>query len=115
MPVPCNLNHPTRRGRKPRAGREVPILARGRRLGAAKVPARTRNVPILASFLLANLKECKGTSKREVKRGGRPNGFPGKVHKKAVFLWTVTYTTLPGARTSLKQEKSPNFRFRDVR
>ena len=35
------MNRPMEWGRKPRAGREVPILAMGRRVGAAQVPAHT--------------------------------------------------------------------------
>ena len=59
------LNHQTRRGRKCRAGKEVPILARGRRVGAAEVPARTHNVPTLASSPNANtLNDRKRTSRR---------------------------------------------------
>ena len=89
VPVPCNLNHPSRRGRKPRAKREVPLLARGRRVGEAQVPARTHSVPALASPPGANaLKECKRTCRRKANQDGRPRGFPEKVPKNAEFLWT---------------------------
>ena len=84
-----NLIHPIMRGRKPRAGKEVPFLAKGRRVGAVQVPARTHNVPTLASSPNAKtLEECKRASRREAKQGGRPRGFPGKVPKNADFLWT---------------------------
>ena len=84
-----NLNHPIRRGRKPRAGIEVPNLAKERRLGAAQVPARTHNVPTLASSPNADsLKGCKRTSRREANQDGRPRGFPEKLPKNADFLWT---------------------------
>ena len=85
----ANLNHPTRRGRKLRAGKEAPILAKGIRLGAAQVPARTHNVPTLASSPNADtLKECKSVSRREAKQDGRHRGFPGELPKNADFLWT---------------------------
>ena len=84
-----NLHHPTRRGRKPRAGREAPILAKGRRVGEAQAPAHTHTVPALTSSLCANtLKECKRTSRMEVDQDRGPCEFPGKVPKKADFLWT---------------------------
>ena len=87
LPVPCNLNHPTRRGRKLRA--RVPILAKGLSAGAAQVPARTHNVPTLASSPNADaLKERKRVSRREAKQDGRPRGFPEKLPKNADFLWT---------------------------
>ena len=89
VPVPCNLNHPNRRGRKLRAGKEVPNLAKGHRVGAAQVPARTYNVPTLASSPNANtLKECKRARQREAKQDGRLRRFPGKLPKNADFLWT---------------------------
>ena len=84
-----NLNHPTRRRRRPRAGKEVPILAKGRRVGAAQVPARTHNVPTLASSPNANtLKECKKTSRKEANQVGRPRGAPEKLPMNVDFLWT---------------------------
>ena len=39
-----NLNYPTKSATKPRTGREVPISAKGRRVGAAQVPAHTHRV-----------------------------------------------------------------------
>ena len=41
--IPPNLDHPSRRGRKARGGREVPIWAKGRRVDAAQVPAHTQS------------------------------------------------------------------------
>ena len=85
----ANLNRRTRNRRKPRAGTEVPILAQGRSVSAAQVPARTHNVPTPASYPAANtLKECKNASRREVTQDERPRGFPGKLPKNADFLWT---------------------------
>ena len=82
-----SLNHPTGRGRKSRAGKEVPILAQGHRVGAAQAPARTRNVPTLASSPnVDTLKECKWVSRREAKQDERPRGFPGKLPQKSDFL-----------------------------
>ena len=87
--MPANLNHPTRRRRKPRAGKEVPILAKGRRVGAAQVPVRTYNVPTLAISPNGNtLNECKRASRRKANQDGRPRGFPEKLPKNADFLWT---------------------------
>ena len=54
VPVPCNLYRPTKCGRRPRAGNEVPILAKGRRVGAAQVPAHTHREPALASSQCRN-------------------------------------------------------------
>ena len=89
VPVPCSLNHTTRRGRRYRAGQEVPSLPKGRRVGAAQVPARTHSVPTPASSPSANiLKECESTSRREAKQDGGPRGFPEKLPKNADFLWT---------------------------
>ena len=68
-----NLNHHIRRGRAPRAGREVAILAKGRRVGAAQVPARTQNVSALASSPGANtLNACKRASSRKANRNRSP-------------------------------------------
>ena len=54
-----NLDRPTRRGRKSRAGKEVRILAHGHRVGAAHAPARTHNRPTLASSPIPyTLTEC---------------------------------------------------------
>ena len=62
--VPCNLNHHTRRGNRPRAGKEVPILAKARRVGAAQVPARTHNVRTPASSPVPNIRKvCQRASK----------------------------------------------------
>ena len=36
-----NLNHLTKRGRKPRTGKDAPIITKGRRVVAAQVPAHT--------------------------------------------------------------------------
>ena len=58
-----NLIHPTKCRRKPRAGREVPISAKGRKVGAAQVPAHTPRGPALASSQYGNiLKECERIS-----------------------------------------------------
>ena len=68
LPGPCNLNHPTKSGRKPRAGREVPTSAKGRRVGAAQFPARAHREPALASS------QCENTLKRMQKsrqKGGQ--------------------------------------------
>ena len=62
-----NLNHPTKCGRKPRAGKEVPLSAKGHRVGAAQVPAHTHGGPALASSQCGNtLNECKRVSRRKV-------------------------------------------------
>ena len=59
VPVRCTLNRPTRRGRKRRAEKEVPISAQGHRVGAGQAPARTHNGTTLASSLVPNtLNEC---------------------------------------------------------
>ena len=51
-------------------------LARGRTVGAAQVPARTHNVPTIASSPSANpLKECKRASRREAKKW-KASGVP---------------------------------------
>ena len=64
-----NLNHPTRRGMKSRAGKRVSILTQGPGVGAAQAPARTHNALTLASSSNLNTpKECKNTSKREAKQ-----------------------------------------------
>ena len=66
--IDINLNRPTRRGKKSREGKEVPILGQGHRVGAAHAPARTHNGPTLASSLIPNsLNGCK----RQVR--GKPN------------------------------------------
>ena len=71
------------------AGREVPILAKGRRVGAAQVPARTHNVPTLASSPNTNiLRECERASRRENSQDKGPGEFPGNLPKNADFLWT---------------------------
>ena len=73
VPVPCNLNHPTRREGKPRAGRGALIWAKGRRVGAAQVPAHTHRVPALASSPCANsLNKCKRASRRKAHKDRRP-------------------------------------------
>ena len=83
-----SARHGARCGRKPRAGSEVPILAKGRRVGAAQVPARTHNVPTLASSPNANTpKECKWASQRKANQDKRPRGFPEKLPKNADILW----------------------------
>ena len=84
-----NLNHHTRRERKPRATRGAPNLAKGRRKGAVQVPAHTHSVPALASSPTANtLKECKQANRRKANQDKRPRGFPEKRPKNADFLWT---------------------------
>ena len=89
VPIPCNLNHPTKHGRKPSAGREAPNSAKGRRVDAAQVPAHAHRVPALASSPGAKtLQECKTTSRRNANQDGRPRRFPEKLPKKADFLWT---------------------------
>ena len=71
------------------AERKVPTLAKGRRVGAAQVPARTHNAPTLARSPNANtLTECKRARRTKAKQGGRPHGFRGKLPKSAKFLWT---------------------------
>ena len=40
-----NLNRPTRRRNKPRAGKRSQFSLQGRKVGAAQAPARTRNAP----------------------------------------------------------------------
>ena len=71
-----NLSNPTKGGRRPRAEREVPpppILAKGRRVGAAQVPAHAHREPALASSQCGNnLKECKDASKRKANQAKRP-------------------------------------------
>ena len=105
-----NLNRPTRRGREPRAGQEVPILAKRRGVGAAQVPARTHSAPTLASSPNANtLKECKRTSKRKANQERRHRGFPGKLSKNANFLWTgLPYGPLVKLGSGPKIQISPN-------
>ena len=62
---------------------------KGRRVGAAQAPARTHNVPTLASWSIANtLKEPTKASIRKANQGRRPRGFPEKLPKNADFLWT---------------------------
>ena len=73
-PSPANsniphLNRPTRRGRKSRAGKEVPILAQEHGAGAAQAPSRTHNGPTLASSPIPNtLNECYKVGTREAKQ-----------------------------------------------
>ena len=41
----ANLNHPTKRRNKPRAGRRSQLSIQGHEIGAAQAPARTHSVP----------------------------------------------------------------------
>ena len=67
-----NLNHPTKRGRTPRAGKEVPIITKGRRVGAAQVPPRTHRRPALASSQCGNTPdECERVSGRKADQDKR--------------------------------------------
>ena len=68
-----NLNCPTMCGKKPTARSEVLILAKGRRVGAAQVPAHTQREPALASSQCGNgTKECKRVSRRKSNQDKRP-------------------------------------------
>ena len=54
VPVPCNLHHPSRRGRMPGAGRRSQFSIQRRELGAAQTPARTHNVPSPANSSISD-------------------------------------------------------------
>ena len=70
---PTNLNHPTRLGNKPRAGRRSQPSIQGREVGAAQAPARTHREPALATSPCTNArKECKRASRGKFNQERRP-------------------------------------------
>ena len=54
LPMGPNLNHPTRRGNKPRAGKRAQFSFQGQEVGAAQAPARTHSVPSPADSQVSN-------------------------------------------------------------
>ena len=83
-------------------GERSQFSAKGRRVNAAQVPARTHRGPALASSHRENtLKECKRANRRKADQDVRPHGFPGKLPKNAA----LTQITPPSAGKDLGQGK----------
>ena len=78
-----NLNHPTRRESKLRAGKRSQILLQGRKVGAAQAPARTHTArrPLLAPQSLAperaTLKQAPSGNSTDI-IAQRPHRAPGR-------------------------------------
>ena len=88
-----NLNHPTRRGNKPSAGKRSQFSIQGRKVGAAQAPARTHSVPSPADSPFSNTPNCarKQSNSKPKKIKGLADS-PGNSLRKRLFYGQVDPT-----------------------
>ena len=85
-----DLNHPIRRGNKPRAGERSQFSIQGRKVGAAQAPARTHSVPPPADSPISNAPNCaREQSNSKPKKSKGLSDSPGNSLRKRRFYGQV--------------------------